>query len=299
MATVFSVEAVAAGQIPVEGSHARAAQLVVARLGDISLSHGGTANVLIYGSAAAAPGVPDIRSDVDGVAIMEGFLADGNVVNVSRVLGDISAATYVPLDIHIITPSEVAHSSGTATGDPLFVEHLVEAQRDSHYKRGDVTVGLVSIDDYDDPCEQLYTAVDTTRGYLMHKTSKMMAAARRSELDVHDIQRGLELPGSAGRKIGRVLQIAGYIEGGVRDLMVRSDAERVFEPLIREDKRWRVARELNKLNAAYGVVLLRTLDRDLTVSGYERWLLDHRKRIFELSEILVAVARDMLEHEFC
>src|SRR5690348_12806955 len=101
MATVFSVEAVASGQIPAEGAHARAAQLVVERIGDLATAHGAEANILIYGSVGSDR-MPDIRSDVDGVVVVDDFLRDGNAVTTGRILGDISAATHVPLDVRVM-----------------------------------------------------------------------------------------------------------------------------------------------------------------------------------------------------
>lgn len=297
MATVFSPEAVAAGHIPQEGAHNFAAQQLMSYAGELA-AQGAQVHLLVYGSVGS--GRPAVRSDMDVVAVIDTYLDDGVAEEVATTLADISRATHVPIDARVVTMRELHRDPGLL-GDELFVEHLTDAQATSAYQSGDVSgrlreAGMVGIGELHQAL-RAQTAAERILPYLVEKAERFSRALGEEDYRVKDIQRALELPASLGRKMGRLLQLTGELDGGLENLLVRRDAERVPLQLLdlTRDNGWTAARALNQLNADYERMLRAVTNRRMSVRDYDRWLRDRSEEIFTAALRLTMAARRLLD----
>lgn len=311
MATVFSPEAIAQGHYPHEGDQQLAREMFLHGLGELALAGYGVEG-LVYGSATRtssgyaeeiAPAVA-ARGDLDAIVRLAADPSDDLVKRLNALQASVIAATHVPVDRRTVTDVEVGKVPATLFGDHLFVEHLILALHNDANVIGQPMRGIPSIMNLP-RSERVQRAAEIAFGYLVHKTDTFTkaldAVLAEGGLDIHAMQRALELPVSLWRKVGRVMQLGGLIDGDVAALLDRRTAEMAVGSLRMtsghvHDRRWNAAMRLIELNAEYNRVLAATIRGTMTVEAYRGWLVRNQvERLQQAERLTWAVRRLVVE----
>lgn len=206
MGVIYSSHEVAHGNIPTEGAHLSAAETVrndVCELEEVSLT-------VIHGS------VPEyrsnIRSDLDVLVTydVENPADEPLVVRkINGVLDMVSRSSRVHIEANVWPAGEAVAARRERMYDLLFSRHLARAAQDETWARGNVDPTLLEVADssYGDD-EMLRRIVLNYTTYKHAGFVKAPAVFAEDDKVFSAMQRALEFPKSAGRKVEQLLGLS-------------------------------------------------------------------------------------------
>jgi hypothetical protein len=289
MGKVYSVEAVAAGNIPEPGAHVEAGQFILDelfggpnenffsddfRITDDFLDPNSLVSGMVYGSTAQ--GKANIRSDVD---VLINYSERDPATAFSAIRGVFAAARErykVPIESHIL-PDAVLLRKAQHGVDSLFASHLLEVAAspdDPSWTRNNPVQylkagGLEEPDPYRDRL--------IAEAYVSEKRNnftKVLGNLDRG-MDVDALQRALELPSAIGRKV----LVASHEDGDIIPHISEKAATR--EAVLRKTEELAPEgfecaadsqRQLIAFEQEYSEMLDSVLDGATTLEAYDAWL---------------------------
>lgn len=202
MGVIYSSLEVRDNKIPQDGDHIRAAELVRDGISDI----GGVVMTLVHGSVPE--GRFNLRSDLD---VLINFSTDKPTDRPEKIddirlhLDAISDATAVKIEANIWPQDDPTAAIEERMYDLLFSWHLVQSMTDTKWCLGKVDERIISI------ATRTFRPSDVRRvamNYVVYKSDGFVKAPYL--FNEHDprclaaMQRGLELPKAAGRKVAQL-----------------------------------------------------------------------------------------------
>ena len=287
MGKVFSPEEIQAGHIPQEGAHEQAGHFLLDQLFEPSsllserqlnlyrTATGCIDSAMVYGSTAF--GRAGLRSDLDIFVNYREDQTRAALYLLREIFSEIEETYRVPVEPNVL-PAGALGNPLQHRVDPLFAKHLLEVQGMEFPQWS-----------YNDPVEALKDGVvsneDTdflrmvTVKYLNVKALKFSKAqvGYRGEVDLHVMQRGLELPSAIGRKILEVTngeKVAETYCGRREDIAGLLDKR--LEEILRGYPKggWLATAQtqLSQLDGEYTQLLEATIANPELLPDYVEWL---------------------------
>lgn len=285
MGKVFSPAEIAAGLIPEEGAHARAANALLDFFrgqGHIDkLQPGDVQSVVVYGSTVSSAVKPNIRSDVD-VAFVYAERAVQAPRGIVTLLGTIGARHAVNIEPNILSNRQF--TVGAHAIDRSFMDHLAAADPAVCY--GDNLFRGVT-------WQENATYSQAFLRYCVAKERQFLSASIEvsqpiHEPNLHKMQRALELPNAIGRKL---LCAAQEMKPEVfRNMLFDgSDKANIAQHVnLFFDRYWDInpsllesMNQLRQLDNRYNYALLQTIAGMASLEEYKCWLYDHERTVTE------------------
>ena len=293
MGKIFTPEEIRLGAIPEAGAHLQAAHYIVDQLfyeQNAFRTHPnqyietGIDAGLIHGSATH--GTATVRSDLD-VAIV--FRDDVSTLDtIHEVFTDVEKVYNVPVEVSMVHHSDAMDHLHNI--DPLFLRYLIEAEANPEFSWNWPAEKLCGIG-----VTMKEEPKDITRVVLRYIAAKNASFAKATvldgELDMHKLQRALELPKNLGRNILSMADStfsAAHATGdeivdGLNDFLDKRAFS--YEPDYAEQIKQGL-KSLLQEDEAYTRLLEDTLSGETTLATYEDWL-NERKRDLVIRALLV------------
>ena len=265
MGVVYSPEAVRDGKVPGPGAQAQAGKYLLDSLFKGNFENGIVAG-MIYGSTAY--GRATVRSDLDLLVLHDNALARIATDALRRQIVNVRDQFHVVVEPHI---SAAGHH--TSLVDPLYEKHLEDvANQAREWTRNDPIPHMRII-----KATEKAVRRDATL-YAKRKSVRFatISATAGERVDLVNLQRAFELPGSIGRKVtalygmekeGAALTDRPTLAGTALECLVAAGETSLTESGVEAHTK------LVELDATYTDLLKRTM-KDGDVAEYAQWLKD-------------------------
>ena len=270
MGRVYTPEQVEQDRIPELGAQIKAGRFILDAISFNADSLQGSLNSgMIYGSTAT--GTPDIRSDLDVLAI---YHNGRTALPFLRKLFSEAEDTYNVSVEAAVYPAGSLYTPSLHTIDPLFARHLLEVQgmEDPVWSHNWPVDALRQIA-YSHLSEEYLRRL--AGAYISGKARQLTRASvnYRGEADTHDMQRALELPAAIGRKILPIFMDEENIpriedkKGTVSSVLRVTNEQMIYAEYVLSD-----FHKLLEINREYDQMLAQVVKSQITIGAYKDWL---------------------------
>lgn len=310
MGKIFSPEEIEHGHIPKEDDHFEAADYIADQLffdqdafssaplsGNVPSSYyeGEVEAGLIHGSVTH--GTANRRSDVDVVIV---YRPGSIVLDTIRNVFDVARSNFhVPIEANLVT--ELDAEKGAHSFDPLFLSYLLRAQKDPDYS-WNWPIDRLTPEDYDPDEVSDARLVRTVQRYLGAKTASFSKELVADNIDLHRIQRALELPKNLGRKILSMSQrysfvVEDHTTDGIVDSMLAfcEDQITLWDEVVQQVDE--ATKYLLKEDADYDELLEAVIKGRVSLAEYRFWYNDSKQRdILKQALLLCGGVQEVVAH---